>query len=114
MADAKKVDAQHNLSVAMRVILGDAYSFVRGGEYNETVANISYDTMLDAAIDRIEGTEGRTEVRATKLDTIKKIKEEVVAAVTTVKALPPKDWKLNSTGEGGDVSEGDSQVTSEA
>jgi hypothetical protein len=89
--------AQKNLNIAMRTILGDAYSFVRGREYNETIANIDYDTLLDAAIDRIEGTEGRTEVRATKLDMIKKIKEEVETAIDTVKALPPESWSLETT-----------------
>jgi hypothetical protein len=87
---------QTKLNLQMREIIGRAYSFVRGCQYTETVANLTYEELLDAAIDRIEGTKGRSEVRSTKLDRIKKIKEEISQAVDTVKKLPPQQWQLQN------------------
>jgi hypothetical protein len=87
---------QNKLNLQMREILGNAYGFVRGREYTKSVANITYEQLLDAAIDRIEGTKGRTEVRGTILDRIKKIKEEVSQAVDTVKKRPPHEWVIES------------------
>lgn len=45
---------QQRLSIQMREILGDAYGFVRGAQYNKTAANITYEQLLDDAINRIE------------------------------------------------------------
>jgi hypothetical protein len=84
------------LKMKMREILGGAYSFVRGRQYNETIANLTYEELLDKAIDRIEGTDGRSDVRATILDRVKKIKEEISSAVDTVKKQPPSYWGLSS------------------
>jgi hypothetical protein len=52
--------------------------------------------LLDAAIDRIEGVKGRSDVRATKLDRITKIGEEIAQAVDTVMKLPPSSWQLEN------------------
>ena len=90
----KTVSKQTKLNLQMREILSNAYVFVRGRQYTETVANITDEEMLDKAIDRIEGTEGRSEVRSNKLDRVKKIKEEVATAVTTVKKRPPQEWVI--------------------
>ena len=84
------------LKLQMREVLGNAYSFVRGREYTKTISNITYEELLDAAIDRIEGTKGRSVVRATILDRVKKIKDEIGNAVTTVKKQPPSYWQLES------------------
>lgn len=87
---------QNKLNLQMREVIGRAYSFVRGKQYTETIANITYEELLDAAIDRIEGTKGRSDVRGTKLDRITKIKEEISNAVDTVKKLPPAQWQLQN------------------
>lgn len=89
-----KISQQTKQNLQMREILANAYGFVRGRQYTESIANITYEELLDRAIDRIEGTKGRSEVRATKLDRIKKIKEEVAQAVTIVKSKPPQDWAI--------------------
>lgn len=87
---------QNKLNLQMREILGNAYAFVRGREYTKSVSNITYEQLLDAAIGRIEGTEGRSDVRGTILDRVKKIKEEVGQAVDTVKKRPPHEWVIES------------------
>jgi hypothetical protein len=96
MAKTSTSKKQTKLNLQMREIIGRAYSFVRGRQYTETVANITYEELLDAAIDRIEGTKGRSDVRGTKLDRVNKIKEEISQAVDTVKKLPPNQWQLQN------------------
>ena len=81
----------------MRQILNDAYAFVRGCDYNQTVANITYEELLDAAIGRIEGTPTDTgNVRSTKLQRIAKIKNDLTSAVDTIKAKPASAWVANN------------------
>lgn len=94
MASTK--DQQAKLSIELRRILGDAYSFVRGSQFTQTVANITFEELIDQAIQRIEGTDNRSLVRCTKLDRVKKIKEEVISAVTTAKSKPPEQWIIES------------------
>lgn len=96
MAEKSTEKKQTKLNLQMREVIGRAYSFVRGRQYTETVANITYEELLDAAIDRIEGTKGRSEVRSTKLDRIAKIKDEISQAAETVKSLPPNHWQLQN------------------
>lgn len=87
---------QVRLNLKMREILARSYAFVRSREYTETVANITYEELLDKAIDRIEGTKGRSDVRSTRLDRVQKIKNEIEEAVKTVQKQPPGYWALDS------------------
>lgn len=96
MAEQSTAKRQSKLNLQMREVIGRAYAFVRGRQYTETVANITYEELLDAAIDRIEGTKGRSDVRATKLDRVDSIKQEISQAVDTVKSLPPNSWQLQN------------------
>lgn len=96
MTEPSATKKQHKLNLQMREIIGEAYAFVRGQQYTETVANITYEELLDAAIDRIEGLKGRSDVRATKLDRVEKIKADITKAVDTVKKLPPNYWQLEN------------------
>jgi len=93
---ASAASKQNKLNLKMREILGNAYSFVRGREYTRQTANITYEQLLDRAIHAIEGTTGQSEVRDTKLNRIKKIKEEIGKAVTTVKGKPPESWSIEN------------------
>lgn len=87
---------QNKLNLQMREILGNAYGFVRSREYTKSIANLTYEELLDAAIERIEGTQGRTGIRATLLEQIAKIQNEVKTAVQTVKSKPPNEWVIAS------------------
>ena len=101
MADttSSKLTKQTRLKLQMREILSNAYAFVRGRQYTETIANVTYEELLDKAIDRIEGTEGRSDVRSTLLDRVEKIKEEISNAVTTVKKQSADYWTLGTDAE---------------
>lgn len=101
---------QAQLSLKMREILGNAYAFVRGAQYTQTIANITYEELLDRAIGRIEGTKGQSEVRTTRLARVRKIKEEIGKAVTTVKSKPPSFWKIENDSR---VDKKDAQNTKE-
>lgn len=96
MASTKK--KQTKLNLKMRELLSDAYGFVRGRQYNKTAANITYEELLDAAIDRIEGTKGRSDIRPTTLERIAKIKAGVGQAVDVVKKRPPHEWAIEQDG----------------
>lgn len=109
MADSTKTK-QGKLNLQMREILANSYAFVRGRQYNESMANVTYEELLDAAIDKIEGTSGRTAVRGTLLDRIQKIKTEIVQAVDTVKKQPPSYWVIENDGR---ISPEDSANTEE-
>ena len=96
MAANSKALKQKKLNLQMREIISNAYAFVRSREYTQTIANITYEELLDKAIDRIEGTKGRSDVRGTRLDRVNKIKQEVAQAVETVKKQPPSAWALDN------------------
>lgn len=91
-----KLSAQKKLSLAMREILGDAYGFIRGRMYTKQVSMISFEQLIDEAINRIEGTKGTTEIRGTLLSRIERIAKEAEAAINTVKKQPPSAWALDS------------------
>jgi|WetSurSiteA1Bulk_404760.scaffolds.fasta_scaffold22671_2 hypothetical protein len=95
MASTDKKTAQKQLNLRMREIINNAYAFVRSREYTKQVANISYEQLLDDAIDAIEGTPGKKPLRPRALERIQKLKAEIVDAVTQVKAKPPTDWALS-------------------
>jgi len=96
-SDTKKKETR--LKLQMREILGNAYAFVRGRQYTETISNITYEELLDKAIDRIEGTTGSVGARATILARVEKIKNEISNAVSTVKKKSPDYWKLGDDEE---------------
>lgn len=91
-----KISQQTKQNLKLREILGGAYGFVRGRQFTDSIANLTYEELLVRAVDRIEGTQGRSEVRATRLDRVKKIKNEIAQAVSTVKSKPPSAWKIES------------------
>jgi len=101
---------QKALTIQMRQVMSDAYTFVRSRQYTETVANLTYEELLDAAVAAIEGTVGRSEVRATRLERVQKLKEQVTAAVATIKSKPPQSWKIEGDGK---VEDDDSANTPE-
>lgn len=90
-----KLTEQGQLKLQMRKMLGEAYAFVRGREYTKSIANITIEELMEEAIDRIKGTSGRTGLRETLLERIKRIQSEVATAVTTVKKKPASDWSIS-------------------
>jgi hypothetical protein len=86
---------QIKLKSQMREAVSSAYVFIRSRQYTESISNLTYEELIDAAIDRIEGGPG-TFLRGTELDQIKKIKDELGTAVETIKKFPPEYWQFAS------------------
>lgn len=104
--DAKT--AQKKLNLAMRDIIGSAYGFVRGREYTKQMANVTYEQLIDEAIDHIEGTPGKATLRPTLLARIAKIKSEIEGAVKTVKSKSVNYWALDNQDSNVNTDETDS------
>ena len=87
---------QTQLNLQMREILGNAYGFIRGREYTKSIANVTFEQLLDAAIERIGTPNQSSGIRASALERIAKIQNEIATAVTTVKSKPPSSWVIAS------------------
>ena len=98
MADDKK-SQQLAQNLKMREIMSDAYTFVRSRQYVQTVANLTYEELLDAAVGRIEGKSDKGEVRATRLERVMKLRDQIGSAVDTVKSKPPESWVIEGDGK---------------
>lgn len=105
MADPKQVIKQ-----TIREVINDAYTFVRGCYYVRTVANTTYEELVDAAIERIKGTNGRSAIRPTKLQRIAELKEKISKQVDLAKTIPPQDFVLT---EGEQIDESEKANTAE-
>jgi len=92
VADSTVQKQQKDQIQTMRRYIGDAYSFLRGAQYTKYAANVTFEELIDAAIDSIEGTNNVTSTRPCKLDRIKAIQSNLTSAVAAVKAAPPESW----------------------
>ena len=106
---APGVDAKTAQNLDLRRIINDAYAFVRGNDFNKYAHNLSYEELLSLAIDRIDGSQSGSAVRASRLARIAQIKSSIATAVTTVSSKPPSAWVI----QGEDVSAEDSANTPE-
>jgi hypothetical protein len=110
VADKPVQKQQKEQILAMRQYIADAYSFVRGAQFTKSSANVTFEQLIDEALDKIEGTNNVSSARPCKLDRIKAIKENLSSAVEQVKAAPPEAWVWNTDG---DVADADKANTEE-
>jgi hypothetical protein len=103
MADQPVQKQQRDQILAMRQFIADAYSFVRGAQFTKLSANVTFEQLIDGALDKIEGTNNVSSVRPCKLDRIKAIQANLAAAVEQVKAAPPESWVWNTDGDVADT-----------
>ncbi len=83
---------QRDLIASVRDAISDAYGFVRGAQYTKQVAKTTYEQLVDSAIAKIRGTTGVSTTRPCKLDRIKAVQTNLVAAVEAVKNTPLDSW----------------------
>ena len=86
-------EAKQELADELRRAVSSAYAFVRGQETNDSFLAITFEEVLDQQIERIEG-EG-TALRPNVLDRITKLKEDILAAVESIKAQPDDFFKAH-------------------
>lgn len=84
-------DAKEELADQMRRSVANAYAFVKGQETTESFSALTFEELLDAQIERIEGP--GTDIRPNVLDRIRKVKSDLLAAVTAIKAQPDDFFK---------------------
>lgn len=95
VADTPQKQQQAQIA-QVRDYISDAYAFVRGAQYNKTAANTTYEQLLDAAVDKIEGTAGVKSGRPNKLDRIAAIRTNLTTALDALKNTPPESWEWGS------------------
>lgn len=103
MANQPVQKQQRDQILAMRQYIADAYSFVRGAQFTKSAANVTFEQLVDAALDKIEGTNNVSSVRPCKLDRIKAIQANLASAVDQVKSAPPEAWIWNTDGDVADI-----------
>jgi hypothetical protein len=84
-------DAKEELSDQLRRSVANAYAFVQGQETTESFSALTFEEVLDAQIERIEGP--GTDIRPNVLDRIRKVKSDMLEAVAAIKAQPDSFFK---------------------
>jgi hypothetical protein len=105
------IDAKTSMNLDMRRIINDAYAFVRGNDFNKYVSHLTYEELLSLAIDRIDGSQSGSAVRAPRIARIAQIKSSIATAVNSVMSKPTSAWVIQ--GDGGDVQPEDAVNTPE-
>jgi hypothetical protein len=96
-ADKNQEDVTAQLSDQLRQELSNAYAFVRGQEVADSFLAITFEEVLDQQISRIE--DPGTDIRPNVIDRITKIKENILAAVETITAMPEDFFKKYEASE---------------
>jgi len=95
--NANDDEAKEELSDQLRRSVASAYAFVQGQETTESFSALTFEECLDAQIQRIEGP--GTDIRPNVLDRIKKVKEDILSAISQIKQLPDSFFKTPNDGE---------------
>lgn len=83
--------AKEELSDQLRRSVANAYAFVQGQETTESFSSLTFEDVLDAQIERIEGP--GTDIRPNVLDRIRKVKSDMLEAIASIKAQPDSFFK---------------------
>ena len=95
------------LNLQLREVLGDAYSFVLGEKFTDSMSSVTLEEMMLEQINQTSGTSGKTDIRPNKLDQLERIVTQIEKVVKTVKDLPPsyfvRDADKNGAAGGSNV-----------
>jgi len=75
----------------LRTAINDAYAAVESAQLTQTFSALTFEDLLDQQIERISGTS--TQTRPNALDRITQIVNNVQAAVTQLKNMPPEQFQ---------------------
>ena len=89
--DLAEADASQSQAQAFRESLQDAYSFVEGQKTVQSFTALTPEDCFDRFIERIEGQD--TQSRPNVLNRILKVKNEVLATIEKVKAMPAEAFR---------------------
>jgi hypothetical protein len=96
-ADANQNDQTQDVADKLRSSVADAYAFVQGQETTEAFTAITFEECLDKQIESIEGA--GTQLRPNILDRIRRVKENILAAVEEIKGLPDDYFKQHDNSQ---------------
>lgn len=82
---------QQNLE--LRRALSDSYAFVEGQKLTQSFSAVTFEELMDAQIERIEGKS--TILKPNEIDRINKMEIDLVSAVAKIKAMPDDAFKKN-------------------
>ena len=81
--------------------MGNAYSFVLGEKFTESIATVNLETLMREQLNQIEGSDGKTDIRLNKKDELDKMLNSVTEAVKIAKNLPPRSFSVDSEDRAG-------------
>ena len=91
-------DQKQDLSDQLRESVATAYAFVQGQATTESFSTITFEEVLQKQIDTLEKGSG-SDLRPSIQDRIKKVKEDLIAAVTNIKKQPDDFFKRHDDKE---------------
>lgn len=77
-------------NITLRRVMSSSYAFVKGVELSQTFSSLTPEDCIDEHIRLIEGA--RYDGRLNKLGELDKIKNDLLAAVEQIKAIPPEEF----------------------
>lgn len=89
--DPAEADPQQEQATEFRERLQNAYSFVEGQKTTQSFAALTPEDCFDQFIERVSGKD--TQSRPNVINRITKIKNEVLATIEKVKAMPPEAFR---------------------
>lgn len=92
-----EADPAQDQATEFREKLQDAFSFVEGQKLAQSFSALTPEDCFDRYIERIEGKD--TTARPNVLNRIAKVRNEVIATVEKVKAMPPEAFREAKPGE---------------
>lgn len=94
MTEERSQDNQRAVD-ELRRVLANGFAFVRGQEVTEAVSARSFEEMLVLAIKDIE--EDESDTRPSRLNAIRRLKEDVIAMVAQAKQMPSSVFELRDS-----------------
>lgn len=89
--DPAEADQAQEKATDFREKLQNAYSFVEGAKATQSFSALTPEDCFDRFIERIEGKD--TPQRPNVLNRLEKVKNDVLATVAQVKAMPPEAFR---------------------
>ena len=81
----------------IRKALADGFAYVRGAEIRDGLATLTFDEMLARAINEIDTDQ--SDIRPSKLTSVRNVRQAVSDAMEQVRRLPPEMFALTNESE---------------
>ena len=89
--DPAEADSAQEQATEFREKLQDAFAFIEGQKITQSFSALTPEDCFDRYIERIEGKD--TAARPNVLNRITKVRNEVLASIEKIKAMPPEAFR---------------------